>query len=89
MKMPSMSLLEWQKCYGTERAWVQELTKVRWPDGFQCPECGSKKAYYLNVAIDDKARSLSNITPIAGSAQMFRVSSLTLKQLFASLFALI
>ena len=49
MKMPSMSLLEWQKRYGTERACVKELAKVRWPDGFQCPECGSKKAYYIET----------------------------------------
>ena len=49
MKMPSMSLLEWQKRYGTERACIKELAKVRWPDGFQCPECGSKKAYYIET----------------------------------------
>ncbi len=49
MKMPSMSLLEWQKRYGTERACAKELAKVRWPDGFQCPECGSKKAYFIET----------------------------------------
>ena len=49
MKMPSMSLLEWQKRYGSERACAKELAKVRWPDGFQCPECGSKKAYYIET----------------------------------------
>ena len=47
MKMPEISLLEWQKRYGTERACVKELTKVRWPEGFQCPACGSIKACYI------------------------------------------
>ncbi len=47
MKMPDMSLLEWQKRYGTERACAKELIKVRWPEGFQCPACGSIKACYI------------------------------------------
>ena len=44
MKMPKISLLEWQKLYGTERACAKELIKVIWPEGFQCPACGSMKA---------------------------------------------
>ncbi len=47
MKMPEISLLEWQKRYGTERACAKELTKIRWPEGFQCPACGSIKACYI------------------------------------------
>src|SRR5665647_1499057 len=47
MKMPGVSLLEWQKRYGTEKSCTQTLIKVRWPKGFQCPACGFKKAYYL------------------------------------------
>ena len=40
MKMPTIFLLEWQKNIGTERAYINTLTKVRWPQGFQCPACG-------------------------------------------------
>ena len=47
MKMPEISLIEWQKRYGTENACVKALVKVRWPNGFQCPACGGMKAYYL------------------------------------------
>ena len=47
MKMPGVSLLEWQKRYGTEKSCTQTLIKVRWPEGFQCPACGFMKAYYL------------------------------------------
>lgn len=47
MKMPEISLLEWQKLYGAERACAKQLAKVRWPDGFQCPACGFTKACYI------------------------------------------
>lgn len=49
MKMPVISLLEWQKKYGTERACIQTLTKVRWPQGFQCPACGSTKFSFVST----------------------------------------
>lgn len=49
MKMPEISLLEWQKRYGTERACAKQLAKVRWPNGFQCPACGFTKAYYITT----------------------------------------
>lgn len=47
MKMPAISLLEWQQRFGTEAACVQALTKVRWPNGYVCPHCGTTKAYYI------------------------------------------
>jgi hypothetical protein len=47
MKMPTISLLEWQKRFGTESACNKTLTKVRWPQGFQCPACGSQKASFI------------------------------------------
>lgn len=49
MRMPTISLLEWQKKFGTERSCIQILTKVRWPHGFQCPACGSKKASFITT----------------------------------------
>ena len=30
MEMPKISLLQWQKRYGTEKACVSTLTKYRW-----------------------------------------------------------
>jgi putative transposase len=42
MKMPEMSLLTWQKKYGTEKACSKALFKVRWPDGFYCPQFPSQ-----------------------------------------------
>ena len=49
MKMPEVSLLEWQKRFGTERACEKVLVKIRWPDGFICPRCKSKDASYIKT----------------------------------------
>lgn len=48
MKMPEISLIEWQQRFGTEEACIDTLFRVRWPDGFICPECGTKKYSYIN-----------------------------------------
>lgn len=49
MKMPEVSLLEWQKRFGTERACEKVLVKIRWPNGFECPRCHSKDATFLRT----------------------------------------
>ena len=49
MKMPQISLLEWQKRYGTERACEKVLFKIRWPDGFVCPRCNSIEVSYIKT----------------------------------------
>jgi len=47
MKMPTISLVEWQKRFGTENACIKTLEKVRWPQGFQCPGCGSQQYSFI------------------------------------------
>lgn len=47
MKMPEMSLIEWQQRFGTEEACFDALFRVRWPDGFICPKCGTRKYSYI------------------------------------------
>ena len=49
MKMPKVSLLEWQNRYGTERACEKVLVKIRWPNGFICPRCNSQDASYITT----------------------------------------
>jgi transposase-like protein len=36
-----LSLLEFQRLYGTEKQCEAALAKARWPDGFPCPRCQS------------------------------------------------
>ena len=47
MKMPEITLLDWQKKHGTEKACAAALAQHRWPNGFMCPHCGHQKAYYM------------------------------------------
>lgn len=47
MKMPKVSLLDWQKRFETERACIETLIKVRWPNGFVCADCGSRKYSFI------------------------------------------
>jgi len=47
MKMPKISLLQWQKRYGTEKACASTLAKYRWPNGFICSKCGHDSSYYI------------------------------------------
>ena len=49
MKMSQISLLEWQKRFGTEKACVVALTKYRWPQGCMCPKCGHNSSYYIKT----------------------------------------
>ena len=46
MKMPQISLLEWQKKYGTEKACADAIAKYRWPNGFMCPRCSHDAAWF-------------------------------------------
>jgi len=47
MKMPELSLIEWQHRFGTEEACAEALIRVRWPDGFICPVCAGKAYSYI------------------------------------------
>lgn len=43
-----ISLQEFIKHFGTEEQCRQYLFEQRWPDGFICPKCGSRKGYQLS-----------------------------------------
>jgi transposase-like protein len=47
MKMPELSLLDWQNQFGTDEACAATLKRVRWPDGFRCPACAGKNFSYI------------------------------------------
>jgi len=65
MKTPTISLLQWQKCYGTEKACASAIAKYRWPNGFICPSCGNKNAWYIasrKVYQCSKCRQQTSVT---------------------------
>jgi len=43
------TLVEFQRRFSTERACVEYLAAVRWPNGFQCPRCESRAAWRLGL----------------------------------------
>ena len=44
MIQPELSLLQFKKRFGSERACQNSLEKMRWPEGFKCPKCEHSKA---------------------------------------------
>ena len=47
-KPKRISITQFTKKFGTETACQEYLAKVRWPEGFVCPECGSPKHCVLS-----------------------------------------
>lgn len=45
----SMTLLEFQKRFTSEEDCLQYLFEKRWPNGFECPRCDAREAYYLSA----------------------------------------
>ncbi|AGA57085.1 hypothetical protein Theco_0892 [Thermobacillus composti KWC4] len=45
----SMSLIEFQKQFGTEEDCAQYLMYKRWKDGFSCPKCNHHEYYYIKT----------------------------------------
>jgi len=46
MQQKTLSLLQFQKKFGTEKACQKQLFRLRWPEGFKCPRCGHAEAYF-------------------------------------------
>lgn len=46
---PGLSMLEFNKLYGTEALCEAALEKARWPNGFRCPRCGNERYAYFRL----------------------------------------
>ena len=46
MQQKSMSLIEFQRKFATEKACQEHLFRLRWPDGYKCPRCKHDQAYF-------------------------------------------
>jgi ribosomal protein L37AE/L43A len=42
------SLAEFEERFATEAACLEYLARLRWPDGFVCPQCGANRAWRTN-----------------------------------------
>jgi len=46
MQQKALSLMQFQKKFGTEKACQKHLFRLRWPEGFRCPRCQHDQAYF-------------------------------------------
>jgi hypothetical protein len=46
---PERSWLEFQRTFATEDACAAHLRSLRWPEGFVCPRCGHREAWYIGT----------------------------------------
>lgn len=46
MKQEAISLREWQERFKDEESCREQLARIRWPEGFVCPYCEGRQAWY-------------------------------------------
>ena len=45
------NLLEFEDRFATQEACREYLCAIRWPEGFQCPRCGSRRAWRMSRGV--------------------------------------
>jgi transposase-like protein len=85
MHMPEMSLFEWQQKYGTLATCQKALAELRWPDGFVCPHCASKKYSFITTRYDFECRTCGRQTSVV-SGTIFQSSNVPLPKWFLAIY---
>lgn len=85
MQMPEMSLFEWQQKYGTLVACQKALIEMRWPDGFVCPCCSSKKYTFISTRYDFECLECGRQTSVV-SGTIFQSSNVPLTKWFLAIY---
>ena len=85
MKMPQVSLLEWQKKFGTEKACADAIARYRWSNGFMCPKCGHDTAWFTKsrkIYQCTKCKSQTSVT----TGTLFHSTNLPLVKWFWAIY---
>jgi len=85
MQMPEVSLFEWQQKYGTLADCQKGLAELRWPEGFVCPVCGSKKYSFITTRYDFECRNCGRQTSVV-SGTIFQSSNVPLPKWFLAIY---
>lgn len=64
---PGLSLREFLGSYGTVEQCVEAICRVRWPNGFECPECGSDRYCRLSRGLFQCQDCRKQTSPTAGT----------------------
>jgi transposase-like protein len=78
MKEYPMTLEEFEKEFGTEKACRDYIVSIRWPDGFLCPRCGHNKAWPIGDALFQCTSCRYRTSIIAGTIFQDTHKSLTM-----------
>jgi len=85
MKMPKLSLLEWQQQFGTEDACAEALIQVRWPSGFYCPVCAGQEYSYIATRQVYQCKQCHHQTSLT-SGTIFHSTNLSLVKWFWAIY---
>ena len=86
METPN-TLVEFMKIYGTEAACRDALVDHRWSDGYCCPDCESRSAYWIESRdLFECASCGHQVSPTAGT--IFHKTRTSLKKWFLAIYLL-
>lgn len=85
MKAKAISFIQWQRRFSTEAKCVEYLLSERWPNGFQCADCGHDQGWNLrNRHVVECAKCHHQTSVTAGT--LFHASKLPLTYWFWALY---
>lgn len=84
-KAQSMSLMEFEKAFGTEEKCAGYVMRKRWKDGFICPKCQNCKYYYIQTRMLFECQSCKTQTSLTAGS-LFHKSKLPLKIWFWAMY---
>jgi transcription elongation factor Elf1 len=85
MQAPEISFYDWQRQFSSEEACLKQLTRLRWPHRFQCPECGHDQGYSLkNRRLYECAHCHHQTSVTAGT--LFHATKLPLTKWFWTIY---
>ncbi|VAW48452.1 Mobile element protein [hydrothermal vent metagenome] len=82
MQTQAISFWEWQEKFKKEAACTRHLIKLRWPNGFICPQCHHTHGYYYEGRKHYECAECHKQT----SVTLFHGSKVSLRQWFWAIF---
>ena len=61
------TLQEFDKWFSTEKACLDSIGRIRWPNGFVCPECKSCKGWQMSSGLIRCSKCLRKVSILAGT----------------------
>lgn len=85
MKAQETSFYDWQKKFSSDDKCMAHLAKLRWPNGFQCPQCGHDHGYCWKAHDRYECASCHRQTSVT-SGTLFHATKLPLTKWFWAIY---